>query len=265
MRSWHRHLVVVAVVGLGMLGARGAWAAPVLWIDDSANNLGTVDIGTNTVTVIGNMGGDTMTDIAFAPNGILYGVSFANLYTINTTTAAATLVGATGQTLNALVFGADGTLYSAGPSGTNLYTVNTTTGSASSIGNIGFASAGDLAFNAGNLYMSSTGNTLIRISLPVVGGTSVGAMGFASVFGLATASNGVLYGVSGNNIFSTNTTTGAGTLVLTYGGGLGAANGTAFVDEANPVPEPSTLAAGVMAALVGLGIAARRRLSRSAS
>ena len=37
--------------------------------------------------------GAALTDIAFAPNGNLYGISFNNLYSINTSTGAATLIG----------------------------------------------------------------------------------------------------------------------------------------------------------------------------
>jgi uncharacterized protein DUF6923 len=215
-------------------------ASPVIWIDDSSGNLGTVDIGTHQVTVIGDMG-DPLTDIAFAPNGNLYGVDFNSLFQINPTNAVLTYIGATGVSVNALVFGTNGTLYSASPSAANLYTINLTTGAATPIGATGFTSAGDLAFNGGQLYLSSSASQLIQLNFGnTVLGTNIGNIGFANVFGLATADNGVLYGVAGTDVLSIDTATGAGTLLFDYSGhGLGAADGSAFITEA-VIPEPAT-------------------------
>lgn len=255
-----RSRLVALATGLSVLvschGVGPASAAPILHIHDSANRLGTVDIGTGAVTIIGNLGADPITDIAFDPNGNLFGLSFTNLYRINASTAAVTLVGPHGiPGGNALVFGTDGTLYGAGFQGTNLFAVNPSTGQGTALGNIGFSSAGDLAFNSGNLFLSSTTDQLIRITLSGgVSGTAVGSLGFPEVFGLATDDKGVLFGVSGTRIFSVNTGTGAGTLVLNYAGsGLGQAGGTSFFTEAGAgpapaVPEPSA----VMLAAIGL-------------
>lgn len=219
-------------------------AAPVLTIDDASGRLGTVDLATGTVTAIGSTG-RTFTDIAYSSTGILYGVTFSQLFTIDPTNAATTLIGNLGVgSMNSLVFGQDGTLYGAG--GTGFYTVNPATGAATLVGSTGFGSAGDLAFNGGRLFLASTSGQLVEIDVATGSGTAIGNMGFGgSVYGLATASDGVLYGVSGTQIFSVNTTTGAGTLVRNYGGGfLGAAYGTSFFTEARQVPEipePATL------------------------
>ncbi|MFO0959533.1 MAG: PEP-CTERM sorting domain-containing protein [Isosphaeraceae bacterium] len=219
------------------------WADTILWVDDASGVLGKVNVDTGAVTVVGNMG-VVMTDIAFAPNGDLYGITFNGLYRINPTTAAATLIGQlTFAGANALVFGTDGTLYVANSNTTSLYRANTSTGAETVLGNIGFSSAGDLAFVAGNLYMSSSADHLIRINLAgTVSGTDIGAFGFSNVYGLATPDNNILYGVAGTQVFSVNTTTGTGTLLSNYGGrGLGQANGSSFVTEAIGVPEPSSL------------------------
>jgi len=232
---------------------RVAVAGPILWIDDSAGRIGTVDVATGAATFLGNSG-VILTDIAFDPNGQLYGTSFTSLYHIDKTTGTATLIGNNGVgSINALTFGADGTLYAAASSTTNLYSLNPTTGAATVLGNIGFTSAGDLAFHNGNLYESSTNNHLLKINLASVSATDIGPFGFSSVYGLANGDNSVLYGVAGTNVFSVDTLTGLGTLVSNYGGGsLAAANGSAFFRETvtgSPVPEPSSLT------LVALGIA----------
>jgi hypothetical protein len=265
-----RSSIGVLVAALLFCSGDAARGALLLHIDDSANNLGTVDVSTGVggVTVIGNMGADVMTDIAFDASGNLFGISFTNLYRINTTTAAATLVGALGLASpgnNSLVFGSNGVLYAASVSTGHLYTVNTSTGLATDRGDIGFFSSGDLAFNGGALYMSSTSDRLIRIALDgsdnVVGVTDVGGLGFSNVFGLATGSDGVLYGVSGTTVFSVNTATGAGTFVRDYSGFvLGSANGTSFFTEAGAtVPEPASIVMFGLGAL-GLGfIGCRRR------
>jgi hypothetical protein len=254
-RRWIRALALIAVLGL----APAAQAGPTLWISDSNGRLGQVDVATGAVSGLVNMG-ITMTDIAYSPTGVLYGTSFSSLYTINPLTGATTLVGTHNANLNALVFRTDGTLFAAG--GSTLYTLNQGTGATTSVGAMGFGSSGDLAFNGGDLFLAaSTGSndTLVKIGLPNAAGTAVGAMGFPSVFGLATAGNGILYGVSNFNIFSINTTTGAGSLVSSYAGGLGIAFGTTFYEEAIAVPEPMT-AIGFAGAM--LGLAAVRRLRK---
>lgn len=252
-------LALIATVACFTSTAGLATAGQVLWIDDDQGNLGTVDVGTGAVNVVGNMK-YTMTDIAFAPDGTLYGTTFGDLYKISTTTAAATLIGSTGLSGgNALVFATDGTLYTAAFNSTNLYTLSVGTGAATNLGNIGSASAGDLAFNGGSLYLTSTADKLVKINLSPVGGTNVGNLGFSSAYGLATAANGVLYGVAGTKIYSIDPMSGAGTFVLDYSGhGLGAANGTSFITEA-VVPEPSSIVMLGIAFTTMAAVAHRRR------
>ncbi len=235
-----------------------AQAAPTLWVSTGSAGLATVDVATGATSFIGGTG-TTLTDIAFSPTGALYGISFTSLYSVNSSTGAATLVGSLGAvsgTANALVFGADGTLYMAGSS---LYSVNTLTGAASAIGAIGFASGGDLAFIGGDLYMASSGNQLIDVDISTGAGTLIGNLGVGSMFGLATPDNVNLYGVAGQSVYAVNTTTGAAAFQSTFSPTLtGGAFGLAFRTEAGggSVPEPSTLA---LAGLALLGVAAGRR------
>lgn len=254
-------------IAAGLWGVSGALAAPILHVHDGAGNLGTVDVADGSVDVIGNMG-VVMTDIAFDPDGNLFGLSFTSLYRIDRNTGATTLIGAHGIAGgNALVFGLDGTLYGAGNSTTSLFTVDTATGAGTNIGNIGFASAGDLAFNGGELYLASSSDDLILIDLDGgATGTLIGDFGFSGVFGLATAENGVLYGVAGTQVFSVDVATGAGTLASNFGAqGIGAAFGTSFFTEAGapppggtPVSEPGALAF-LGAGFVALAALRRRR------
>lgn len=232
--SLSRPLAALAAAALSMLSAPAAVARPELWVHDSAGLLATVDVPTGSVTLIGDMG-VVMTDVAFAPDGRLFGISFTALYEIDPVTAIASLIGNHGiNNGNALVFAADGTLYAASGVLTALYELDPTTGAATVVGNLGASSGGDLAFAEGGFYMATGAGQLVSIDLgPPATGTVVGSSGFSNVFGLATADDGVLYGVAGTSVFSVDTATGAGTLVSDYGGqGLGASYGSSFRSEA---------------------------------
>ena len=103
---------------------------------------------------------------------------------------------------NALVFGLDGTLYAAGASTTGLYSLSTATGAGTLLGNMGFASAGDLAFNAGSLYLAATSNELVQVDIATpASSAAVGAFGVPNVYGLATGDNAVLYAVAGTTVW----------------------------------------------------------------
>lgn len=252
--------MLIASLLIALTGA--VYAAPTLWVSDNVGTLGTVDAADGTVQVIGAMG-IAMSDIAFAPSGLLYGVAYTSLYSIDPTTAAPTLIGNLGTSVNSLVFAADGTLYGANSS---LYTISSGTGTATVIGNAGtsYNSSGDLAFIAGQLYLSSAGagsDALVRLDAATGAGTAIGPIGASGVYGLATNDNVTLYGVAGTSIYTINVATGAGALLSEYGGqGLSNAYGTAFFGEsAPPVPEPS----GWALALAGLGLLGTVRIRKA--
>jgi len=262
-------LIAVALI---LVGLSLPSFADTIYVAGDNSNLYTIDPTTGATTFVGAMG-VVMTDIALR-NGAMYGVSFPasgpdSLYSINPNTGAATLVGGTGVFLNALEFGADGTLYGAGgapgcgppPHATtcnSFYKLDVGTGLATLIGTGTYDSAGDLAFVGSPLYLTSVLNAstdqLFTVNPTTGAGSLVGNIGFAQVFGLAYAS-GTLYGFNdvGNNVIRINTATGAGTSVATYSGFeiLGA---TSVV-----VPEPRGL--GALAGLVALvGVLVRRRV-----
>lgn len=232
------------------LGASAPLTAPgpILYVHDGSRWLGTVNVTNGDVAIIGRTS-EVLTDIAFSPSGELFGVSFSSLYRVDVATAQLSLVGSLGviDQVNALVFGADGTLYAAGGQGV-LYTVNPVSGAASAVGPIGRESAGDLAFDAtGTLYMASTSDELVRVDRVTGAGTIVGPLGFSAVFGLAFGDDGIMYGIAGTQVFSINLATGSGTPVSNFGGrGLGTANGSSFFREAVPVCTPPPCPGGTL-------------------
>jgi hypothetical protein len=240
-----------------------------VYVAGSNNQLGILNVSTDVYTPIG-VTSQLFYGIAFAPDGTLYGLEASatpSLYTINTTTAATTLVGSTGITNTGygLAFATNGTLYAMdGTSG--LFSLSPTNGAATLIGPIGNSSIGTVEFGAnGVLYETDTStdgssgsDTLDSLDLTTGAGTPIGLIGFSNVYGLAAA-NGQFYGFdASNNIFSIDVTTGAGTMVGTYmlpGGGF-VEDGTVPISQRS-VPEP-----GIYTLLGSLGLAGAAFLRR---
>ncbi len=153
----------------------------------------------------------------------------ATLYLIDSTTGAATPVGAIGFTrVGALDFAPGGTLYGVGTSAgtTVLLTINTATGAGTVVGSLGLGGTAiqDIAFrNDGVLFAYATGN-IYTINTTTGAATLVGATGggFPDGNGLAFQGGTLFLGNDGGGLQTINQATGAATAVapLTYGAGF---------------------------------------------
>ncbi len=218
-----KSIIYLFVTGLILLwfGISNVVAAPVIWVADSSGRLGTVDMNSKTVKVIGTMTQNrrtiTMTDIAFDSTGQLWGISFYDLYKINSNTAEITKVGGgwgynQKYLLNSLAFGDDGTLYAGSSASDRLYSIDTTNGHLNFLGNTGFTSSGDLTFDNGNLYLTAHGSArnhdqLIKIDLSDTSESSSVQtnLGYRNSYGLVAGDDGLIYGLSGTKVFSVDT------------------------------------------------------------
>jgi hypothetical protein len=152
------HLLVAGALVVASVGAR---AEVFYTVKESTDTLYTIDTSTLVLTPIGALGVpfdfgdlafDTSTNTMYMSNG--WGSNPSNLYKVNLTTGAATLVGSTG------VVGLFGLTYdpttnklfsSISTSGTGFYEVNKATGVATFIGNPG-------VYLDGLTYVGSTGD-----------------------------------------------------------------------------------------------------------
>jgi gliding motility-associated-like protein len=121
-----------------------------------------------------------MLDLAFNPNGNLYGVTANDFYQIDTTNGALTYIGTHATGVTALTSDNNGNMYAATSSG-NFYTMNINTGAATLIGVMATGAAGDLAFFDGQLYLADVSGELFRVNpLNPAGGTSIGVLNVGS-------------------------------------------------------------------------------------
>jgi gliding motility-associated-like protein len=154
-----------------------------------------------------------VSDIAFHPDGTLYGIDPGGvLFIIDTLTGDTNFVHVfSGQLFQAMTCSKAGILYITGRDG-ELWTYDTNTGIATLLGNIGFGFAGDLTFFEGDLYMTSVNDDLIilidlaNLANSKIVMTDAGGLG-GGMYGIVTdardCNNVRFYGfISGNYIVS---------------------------------------------------------------
>jgi len=199
--------------------------------DSGANDFSSTLLRIDSKSAVSSVIGETtfvdVTDVAFLPDGKLFGITFSQLLTIHPRTGAASMVG-TGLGVtraNALAADARGRLFLATLDG-EFAEVDIVTGRATIIGSYGggLVSSGDLAFSPdGQLFGTASDGSfndiLVRVDITTGQATVIGDIGFPDVFGLAFGPDGHLYGAAQGDRFSTpllisiDTITGAGTMI----------------------------------------------------
>ena len=228
---------IVSGASISQVNFRESMISPVFYVADDSGTLGTVDISSGAVNLIGSTG-EVMFDIAMDSNGTLYGITLDKLYKIDKTNANATLIGDLNIVdATSLVFDPDGQLYTADY---QVHTVNIANGSTVALNAIGmsYQSSGDLAFLGNQLYLTSkipitatdfsdaVDTNLLKLNLSTGAAVLVGTIGFPKVYGLATNDDVHLYGFSDTKVIAIDPATATGTLLFDFSGkGLSTING----------------------------------------
>jgi hypothetical protein len=155
----HRQTLILIALLLKMTSQTFSQSS--IFVTISGGDLYKLNLSTCTSTFVGSTG-QSFGDIAFTPNGKLWGIFSGSLYQIDTINASATLIGNSGLQGVSLVGLNDTTVLI--EEGQNLYGIRTTNTMTYFIGNIGYSATGDLTWYDNNLYMSS-GIDIIKIVL----------------------------------------------------------------------------------------------------
>ncbi len=281
MQTRLRTLGLAAVSLAGLASAPAAHAFDV-WAVNTANELVRYDhaapgsvLSTSGITGLSDVNA-WVTDITFA-NGSLYALdNNANLYTLNRATGAATLVSATfapagydlglasdpflagglrivtdaGENFSATLGG----VFTAGPA------AFVGSGDAHAGASLGFSGlAIDPDFGTGYAFDAALDTLFVTYDANFAEFFTVGALGgdFTALASLDFVDGSTLIAAlstdaNTSSLYTINTTTGAATLIGSFGGGI-----QAVAVAPGAIPEPSSFAA--LAGLAGLGLAASRR------
>jgi len=165
-KSWMMFLVgTLLTAGSLALSARAQNNVYAVQFNTGDNGFGIINLMNGDFTEIADLGATLYNDIAYAPDGTLYGLANngASLVTFDSTSGAVTPVASMNVPgLESIAFNpSDGVLFGAAQNG--LYTIDPTTGASTFIGSFGSPYNLNLAQNIrfdsdGNLYLSNTGD-----------------------------------------------------------------------------------------------------------
>ncbi len=277
MKTKLAHWVVAAAAAFGLSASADAALLATDWsFEDS--QLYRIDTATASVTLIGATGQARMIGLVVDTDGTVYAISEeaqSKLWTLNSSTGAATLVGSLGFNLQEGDMTIDpltGQMFVADGTGDKLYTVNKSTGAASLVGAFGSdgRDVSGLQFIGSTLYglaLNDAGADVLGTVDPASGAfTTIGATG-TDCGGIAALgrdlSNGSTFMACPNTLFgndnvlySLNLATGAATAVGDLAGIAASISGFSTAGDAVSVPEPQSLA------LLGIGLLAMAALRR---
>jgi len=169
-KRWWRFIQTALLVLAGQILVVSLAEAQTFYILTQGNRLSTIDMATCEKTFITNINTpNTLTDIAFTPDGKLWGVNGqGQVYEIVPANGNTSFEGVASESnqdfITSLVGSEDGLLYSAAQDG-NIYAFDPADGTVTYLGNAGFGASGDLTFVNGQLVMAAYGNQMVAVDL----------------------------------------------------------------------------------------------------
>lgn len=202
--------------------------AQIIYVTTDQGNIYSVDMATCTKNLI-SASGIYWGDLAMCsgdPNTLYAPDPTGNLYQIDVATGVQTLINNQFSTqwptadLYSLACDGNGILYGSSDNVAGLYSFNLSTGTWTFLSNLnGFLAGGDLTFYNGELYMSTTGNQLIKIDLSTYNTTVVSNLSVSNMYGILTTANGMacnpssytMLGFAASSIYTIDVNTGNAT------------------------------------------------------
>lgn len=266
MKNYLRVAAMLGIASAITLTSVPISAATLVAIDNGADSLVQIDSVTGVKTTVGSLGTDvSFGDLAYDGSTLfmLGGRGNNGLFSVNTTTGAATLIGLHGiNDLFGLAFNAaTGTLYATQFSGgQGVYTLNSLSGAATFLSNV-TPGIGGLTFNTSTNQLVGTqdgAGSFYSINAATGAKTLLSAgSGFVNDGDLAfdASTNAYFLGDYNGNLYRYDASTYNRTLVAANLGGL---DGIAILSSVAAVPEPSTWML-MLIGMAGVGFSMRRK------
>jgi dipeptidyl aminopeptidase/acylaminoacyl peptidase len=254
-------LALFAILSVAVFGSIAANAQNIIGSEYGGYAVYQIDSTTGNFVTLGAPAASKLPGLAYNPTtDTLYGTDENNLYTVNRTNGATTLVGAHNFRVTGLTFnGAHTLMYAIGYDG-NLYSINPATGAATSIGPHNRSTILDLATDSnGTVYAAGFGSGLYTVNTSTGATTQVGTITglYNAATGITFSSEDILYAIdiSTDRLLIININTLVSTEVGTASIGSDV-RGLAYIGDATnvssaiPVPALSTMALLVLALIL---------------